>query len=104
MAARRERPPDGGIVWREDLNAFECLGGCEEFYQVGKRRDRENPETMLALREMLVIDHTECWLYNDVEQARRARRYRSEKTRRENLKNRVGGALDRMSVSWRGRQ
>jgi hypothetical protein len=100
---KRERPADGGIVWRQDLNAFECLGGCEDFHQVWKRRDRENPETMALLRELLVVEHTECWKYADVEMAKRARRHRKEKTRRENLKNRAGLALDRQSVSWRGR-
>jgi hypothetical protein len=98
--ARRERPEDGGIEWHEELNAFECLG-CFEFEEIRKRADR-TPDRLAELRELLIIEHTECWQFEDPKMARDARKYRSERKRRENLKARAGGALDRQSVSWRG--
>jgi hypothetical protein len=98
----RVRPADGGIVWREEWNAFECLAGCEDFFHVGKAADR-TPERLAVLREMLIADHTECWEFDDPKMAADARRHRKEKKRRENLKARGSGALDRQSVSWRGR-
>jgi len=101
-AARRTRPAGGGIVWHDRLNAFECLG-CGEYETVGSRRLRDDPEWRLRHKELLVLDHTECWQFNDVKMAADARRYRSAKKRRELLKGRAAGALDRMQVSWRGR-
>ncbi len=94
---KRVRPEDGGVVWRERWNAFECLG-CGEFWEVGCRCDR-TPAKLAELRELLVADHTECWEFDDPRMALDARRYRKEKKRRENLKARAGGALDRQSVS-----
>jgi hypothetical protein len=91
--AKRERPEDGGIVWHEEYNAFECLG-CGEFEEIRKRADR-TPAKLAELREMLIADHTECWEFDDPRMARDARKYRKEKKRRENL------AAQR--VSWRGR-
>jgi hypothetical protein len=103
--AKRVRPADGGIEWRDELHAFECLGGCEDFFQVAKRADRENPETMLYLKEMLIADHTECWEFDDPEMVREARRYRSERKRRENLRNlgRGPGIVDCSGYLRRGR-
>ena len=92
--AKRERPEDGGIVWRERLHAFECLGGCGEYYQVFKRADRENAETLATLRELLVVDHTECWEFDDPEMARQARKHRKRK--------RLAANLAAQRVSWRG--
>ena len=99
--AKRERPDDGGVEWHEKWNAFECHG-CTEFYEVRKRGDRM-PARLAEMRELLIIEHTECWEFDDPEMARNARKYRSEKKRRENLKARANNGLDRMSVSWRGR-
>jgi hypothetical protein len=99
---KRERPADGGIVWHDRLNAFECLG-CGEFEAVGNRRLREDPEWLARHKELLVLDHTECWEFDDPKMARDARRYRTAKKRRKLLKSRAGAALDRQSVSWRGR-
>lgn len=92
--AKREVPEDGGVTWHEELNAFQCRG-CEEFYAVFKRCDRENPERMAEIREMLVADHRECWEFHDPRMARDARQYRKKKKLRENL------AAQR--TSWRGR-
>jgi hypothetical protein len=83
LPGRRVRPEDGGIVWHEDLNAFECWG-CGEFEEIRKRGER-TPERLAELRELLVIDHTECWEFDDPEMARNARRFRKEAKRRENL-------------------
>lgn len=96
---KRQRPEDGGIVWHERFNAFECLG-CEEFEEVRKRSDR-TPGKLAELKEMLEADHAECWLFDDPEMARQARKYRKEKKRRENLAN-AGLAAQR--VSWQGRR
>lgn len=95
---KRVRPRDGGMVWREDLCAFECLGGCGEFYQVWKRSDRENPETMAILRETLIADHVECWEYDDPAMARRARKFRKRAKLGRNLR------VARQRASWRGRE
>ncbi len=93
-SGRRERPADGGIVWREELNAFECRA-CSEFEEVRSAR-RRTPESLARMKELLIVEHTECWEYADAQMARDARRYRKEKKRRENL------AAQR--TSWRGSQ
>ena len=98
---KRERPEDGGIVWHERFHAFECYG-CGEFEEV-RSASKRTPDKLAELREFLVLDHTECWEFDDPKMALDARRYRSEKKRRELLKIRAAGALDRQSVSWRGR-
>jgi hypothetical protein len=100
--AKRERPEDGGIVWHEAWNAFECLG-CGGFEEIRKRADR-TPAKLAELKEMLIVDHTECWQFDDPKMAADARKYRKESKRRENLKARAAGALDRQAVSWRGRR
>jgi hypothetical protein len=92
---KRVRPADGGIVWHAHLRAFECLGGCEDFFEIRKRAEFENPEFLATTRQMLVIDHAECWQFDDPQMARDARRYRKRKKLRQNL------AAQR--VSWRGR-
>jgi hypothetical protein len=90
---KRERPADGGIVWHEAWDAFECLG-CMEFTEIRKRADR-TPDRIEEIKELLIVEHTECWEFDDPRMAADARRYRKEKKRRENL------AAQR--VSWRGR-
>lgn len=89
--AKRERPLDGGIVWHDRLNAFECYG-CSGYEEV-RSRARRTPEKLALLREFLVIDHTECWEFDDPKMAADARRYRSEKKRRALLGRRAGRAL-----------
>lgn len=89
----RKRPADGGIVWHDELNAFECYG-CGEFEEV-RSASRRTPEKLAELKELLIVDHTECWEFDDPRMAADARKYRKEKKRRENL------AAQR--VSWRGR-
>jgi hypothetical protein len=91
--ARRARPEDGGMVWHVSIHAFECLG-CAEFEEIRRRREYDDPEFVLRMKEMLIADHTECWEFDDPEMARQARRYRKEKKRRENLAA--------QAVSWRG--
>lgn len=98
---KRVRPADGGMVWHEELHAFECYG-CGEFEEVHSRRLRE-PDELEELHEMFIADHTECWEFDDPRMAQDARKYRKEKKRRENLKARASGAQDRQAVSWRGR-
>ena len=99
--AKRERPEDGGIVWHERFNAFECYG-CGEFEEV-RSASKRTPDKLAELREFLVLDHTECWEFDDSKMAADARKYRSEKKRRELLKTRAAAVLDRQAVSWRGR-
>lgn len=71
----RERPTDGGVVWHHHLNAFECLG-CNEFLEIHNRRVQTNAEKLAELRELVAIDHTECWEYEDVRVARLQRIFR----------------------------
>lgn len=59
----RPRPEDGGVVWHDKLNALKCLG-CGEFVEIHKRRD-QCPDRLAELRELMVVDHTECWEYDD---------------------------------------
>jgi hypothetical protein len=92
-SSKRERPKDGGIVWREKWNAFECLG-CTEFEEIRDRRQR-TPERLAMIRQMLVVDHTECWEFDDPQMALEARKHRKKKKLRENM--------DAQRVSWRGR-
>lgn len=80
---KRTRPADGGIVWHDKLNAFECFG-CGEFEEIRMRRDR-TPEQLAILRELLVADHTECWEFNDVRMAKLQRRFRKAAKRHKNL-------------------
>jgi hypothetical protein len=96
--AKRERPADGGLEWKEELNAFFCWG-CQDYDEIRKRADRE-PEKLASLHELLIIEHTECWEFDDPEMARQARKHRKEQKRRENL-SRAG--LGAQRVSWRGR-
>jgi hypothetical protein len=57
-----------------------------------------NPERLAELRELLVIDHTECWQYGDVEKAQQARKFRKDRKRRELLRGRADGAFNRMAA------
>ena len=82
---KRVRPKDGGIVWYEEFDAFECYA-CGEFEEIGNRAHR-TPDKLAELRELLVIDHTECWQFDDPKMAADARKYRKEKKRRENLRS-----------------
>jgi hypothetical protein len=81
---RRERPDDGGMLWHAHLHAFECLG-CLEHEEVHSRTVRDNPELLRRRKELLILDHTECWEFNDAEMARRQRRYRKRQKREQNL-------------------
>lgn len=101
MKARRERPEDGGVEWHERFHAFECYG-CGEYTEI-RDPSKRAPDRLAELRELLVIDHTECWEFDDAKMAANARKHRSERKRRDNLKSRAGRALDRRGVSWRGR-
>lgn len=88
-------------MWHERYNAFECYG-CGEFEEI-RSAARRTPDALAEIKEMLILDHTECWQFGDPKMAADARKYRSEKKRRELLKSRAAGALDRQAVSWRGR-
>lgn len=93
--SRRQRPEEnGGIIWHREFHAFQCLG-CEGFHEVRKRREYDDPEFLASTRELLIVDHTECWEFADPRMARDARRFRKAKKLRENL------AAQR--ASWRGR-
>ena len=91
---KRERPADGGIRWRGDLGAFECLG-CKELIATC-RPVANNPEQLAARRELLATEHVACWDYADAWHARLARRLRRDLRRREALKARAAKALDRV--------
>lgn len=91
------------MVWHAPLHAFHCEG-CDGWEEIHSRRIRNNPELLDEHRELLMLDHTECWEFDDPKMAADARKYRKDKKRRELLKQRAGSALDRQSVQWRGRQ
>ena len=80
---RRIRPGDGGILWHEKYNAFECLG-CNDFEEIHKASDR-TPDRLAELKEFLIVDHTECWEFDDPRMAADARKYRKKKKLRRNL-------------------
>lgn len=88
---RRTRPEDGGIEWHPRINATHCLG-CDEWESVHLVVWRD-PEALASRLENLVLEHTECWEFDDPKMAADARRYRKEKKRRELLKGRAGRAL-----------
>lgn len=71
----RVRPANGGVRWHARVNAFECEG-CGELTPVTSRRVWTDPERLAIFRELLVLDHTECWEYDDPRMARLARRFR----------------------------
>ena len=106
-ATRRERPADGGMVWHDKLNAFECYG-CDGFEEVHDRR-RRTPDSLALLRELLIVDHTECWQFNDPRMAADARKYRKRKKLRENMERQGSGNRDQgtglasQRTAWRGR-
>lgn len=85
----RLRPADGGVVWHHDLNAFECLA-CEEKIAVISRAVWLNPERLAIFRELMVLDHAECWQYCDARMARMQRRFRREVKRQMKLEKRKG--------------
>lgn len=85
----RERPGDGGVRWHARANAFECQA-CGELTPVMSRRMWTNPERLAIFRELMVIDHTECWEYDDPRMALLARRFRREVKRQKNLAARRG--------------
>lgn len=70
----RARPENGGIVWHARANAFECEG-CGELIAQG-RRVWMDPERLVIVRELVVLDHTECWEFDDPRMAKLARRFR----------------------------
>jgi len=97
--AKRERPEDGGIEWRDGFQAFYCHG-CEEyeearFWSLIRYKGDRTPGNLAATRELIVVEHTECWEFDDPRMAKDARRYRKTKKARENLA--------RQAVAWRGR-
>jgi hypothetical protein len=96
--AKRVRPDDGGIEWHEELHAFFCRG-CLEYDEIRNPHSRE-PDKLAEIHEGLIMDHTECWEFDDPEMAKQARKHRKEKKRRELL---AAGGLAAQRVSWRGR-
>jgi hypothetical protein len=70
----RERPEGGGIKWYAWANTFECEA-CGELHPQ-RRQTWTDPEQLAMVRELLVLDHTECWEYDDPRMAKLARRFR----------------------------
>jgi hypothetical protein len=70
----RARPENGGIVWHARANALECEG-CGELIAQG-RRVWMDPERLVIVRELVMLDHTECWEFDDPRMAKLARRFR----------------------------
>jgi hypothetical protein len=96
--SKRERPEDGGVVWHGRLNAFECLG-CDGMLTVRSHRVWNNPERLAAFRELMVLDHAECWQYADARLAAQARRFRKERVRRQLLAAQAAKTFDKMAAT-----
>jgi hypothetical protein len=62
------------MVWHARANVFECQG-CEELMWQ-RRQVWNDPERLAEVRELLVLDHTECWEYGDPRMAMLARKFR----------------------------
>ncbi len=84
----RERPADGGMKWHASVSVFECLA-CGELH-AQRRQVSTNPERLLLVRELLVLDHTECWEFDDPRMARLQRRFRKAVKRQKLLSGRTG--------------
>lgn len=91
---RPSRSEGAGIVWKAWIHAFYCEG-CEDHIEIRSRREYDDAEFVASMKEMLIVDHTECWEFDDPEMARQARRWRKKKKLRENLAA--------QAASWRGR-
>jgi hypothetical protein len=77
IKTKRERPADGGMEWHEGFNAFYCEG-CDGWEEVRSHAARE-PENLALLKELYILDHTECWEFDDPRMALDARRHRKGK-------------------------
>ena len=79
----RERPLGGGVYWHERLHALECMG-CMSTIEV-RRAIYEDPERLATIRQLLELDHEDCWRYGDVQHARDARNFRKDRDRLKKL-------------------
>jgi hypothetical protein len=66
------------------MNTFECEGCGELMAQ--RRAVWTDPEELAMVRELLVLDHTECWEYDDPRMAKLARKFRKDVKRQMLLK------------------
>ncbi len=64
------------MVWHARMNAFECEGCGDLMAQ--RRPVWSDPEELALMRELLVLDHTECWEYDDPRMAKLARKFRKD--------------------------
>ena len=61
-------------MWHARANTFECQGCGDLMAQ--RRQVWANPEQLQIVRELLILDHTECWEFDDPRMARLQRRFR----------------------------
>ena len=80
------------MPYNDRLHFFECWG-CDELIEV-RRKIYVDPEKLAEYRELLILDHTECWEFDDPRMAADARKFRKAQKRRELLKGRANAVLD----------
>ena len=77
------RPLGGGVYWHEKDHALECMG-CLVLIEV-RRSIYSDPELLATIRQLLELDHEDCWRYADAEAARHARNFRKDRERLKKL-------------------
>jgi hypothetical protein len=71
---------DTHLTYNPRTLSFFC-SGCMETTEV-RRKDANDPEALLNVKELMALDHAECPNYKDPVMAQRARKYRKEGKRR----------------------
>jgi hypothetical protein len=79
----REKPLGGGIYWHEKEHALECAG-CLSLIEV-RRVIYCDPELLATIRQLLELDHEDCWRYASAEAANNARIHRKDRDRLKKL-------------------
>jgi hypothetical protein len=79
----RDKPLDGAVYWHEKEHVLECMG-CLSLIEV-RRVIYGNPELLATIRELLALDHEDCWRYASAEDARNARNHRKDRDRLKKL-------------------
>lgn len=74
---------ESSVIYNAKTQSFYCPD-CMETLEV-RKKVAGDPEELLALTELVHLDHRECPGYKDVTMARQARKYRKEGARRKLL-------------------
>lgn len=79
----RERPLGGGFYYHEGEHHFDCQG-CLAVIEV-RRLIYGSPELLASIKQLLEMDHADCWRYASAEDARNARSNRKDRDRLKKL-------------------